>query len=146
MKEDKIQAFFDSNIIIDALTSRENSVFSSRLFMLVAHEQIDGYLASKQLTDIAYVLKKYHFTNQEIKALIKSLCDMFTILPTFGSDIAYVLGSNSFFDLEDELIDEIAHVNCVKYLITNNKKDFEASKNIVFTPKEMVTLFDATMS
>ena len=145
MKEDKIQAFFDSNIIIDALTGRDNSFFSSRLFKLVAYEHIDGFIASKQLTDIAYVLKKYHFNNQEIKALIKSLCDMFTVLPTFGSDITYVLGSNMFFDLEDELIDEIAHVNCVKYLVTNNKKDFEGSRNIIFTPKEMVTLYDATI-
>ena len=61
MKEDKLSIFFDSNVIIDALTGRSRSSASLFLCKQAILGHIKGYVATKQITDIAYVLKKYHF-------------------------------------------------------------------------------------
>ena len=60
--------FFDSNVIIDAFSSREGSTFYSRdLLRRVASGEIKGCLCSKQITDIFYVLRKYIPSAQERK-------------------------------------------------------------------------------
>ena len=43
-------------------------------------------------------------------------------------------------DYEDAIIDETAKVNMISYLVTNNIKDFNNSKSIIMTPKDLYNI------
>ena len=131
-----MKVLFDTNVIIDALTDRnEESKYSRRLLEYVAVKRIDGYICAKQITDIYYVLRKY-FDEDKRRALIKTLCKVFNILPLLSGSISYCLNSN-IKDYEDAIIDETAKINAIDYLVTNNEKDFENAKAAIIRPKEL---------
>ena len=137
-----MKVFFDTNVILDALTERDNSYRpSQRLVRYVVSGSITGYISAKQLTDIYYCLKKYFSDEKQRRKLIRVILDTFEIIPTLKSDIRYCLNSD-IKDLEDALIDEICHVNCIDYLVTNNVKDFQKGKSVLFTPEQLVTILE----
>lgn len=143
MKEDKtLRIFFDSNIIIDALSERKESAFSLELVKMVFAGTIKGYLATKQITDIYYVLKRYQFTEKERVELLKVIAKYFVLIPTLSSDIKYSLNNFKEGDFEDYLLDNICKVNCCDYLVTSNISDFEYSRNNIITPKDLVTILN----
>lgn len=136
--------FFDSNVIIDAFSSREGSTFYSRdLLRRVASGEIKGCLCSKQITDIFYVLRKYIPSAQERKRVISILLDNFEVYPLLKSQLTYCINIQ-FQDYEDSIIYEVAMNNCVKAIITSNKKDFEkAGRALILSPKECYELIEA---
>lgn len=137
-----MHVFFDSNVIIDGLTCRDQSYKPSRyLLVCAASGRIKGFISAKQITDIYYVLKHYFRIESERRRAIKMICDIFEILPTMKSDIQYCLNTKTK-DLEDALIDEVCKVNCVDYLVTNNIKDFENAKSTIITPQQLVSLLE----
>lgn len=143
MKEDKtLKIFFDSNIIIDALSGRKESSFSLELVKMVFAGTIKGYLATKQITDIYYVLRRYQFTEKERVELLKVIVKYFVLIPTLSSDIKYSLNKIKEGDFEDYLLDNICKVSCCDYLVTSNISDFEYSRNNIITPKDLVTILN----
>lgn len=139
-----MKLFFDSNVILDALSQRDTNYRSSRRLIMeyVASGFVKGYISSKQITDIYYTLRHYCSSEEERREMINVIIDTFEILPTTKSDIKYCVNSD-FPDIEDALIDEICSVYCIKYLVTNDKKGFKKAKSTVFTPEEILSLLDA---
>lgn len=129
---------FDTNVIIDALTSRNNiSVYSQRLLKEVASSKIKAYLSCKQMTDISYILRKY-YSQDDIKEILGYLLEMFELLPILPSDIK-IAQSLKISDFEDAVIYETAKTNMISCIITNNVKDFNNAKIGIMTPKELIT-------
>ena len=130
----------DTNVILDALTERDYDYKPSQdIIRCIANGTVKGYITAKQITDIYYSLRKYVRTEEQRKAIIKTILETFEVLPTMKSDIVYCLNSK-IMDLEDALLDEICAVNCLNYLITNNAKDFKEGKSIIMTPSEALSL------
>ena len=130
----------DTNVILDALTERDDDYKPSQnIIRCIAKGTVKGYITAKQITDIYYSLRKYVRTEEQRKAIIKTILETFEVLPTMKSDIDYCLNSK-IMDLEDALLDEICAVNCLNYLITNNAKDFEEGKSIIMTPSKALSL------
>ena len=140
-----IKAFFDSNVFIDAFSSRDRTSSSVTIISKVITGEIKGFIASKQITDIYYVLRKYGLDEQKRKEILKVISNNFKIIPTLGSDIIYCLNHQNLKDFEDDLLDEICKVNCIQYFITSNLKDFENSKNIVIDPQNFLTIFNSSI-
>lgn len=138
-----MKVFFDSNVIIDALSERKESFYSLNLVKKVILGSIKGYLATKQITDIYYVLKRYGFTSEERVKLLKVITTHFQLLPTLSSDIKYSIEKYQEGDFEDFVIDNICKVNCCDYLVTSNTEDFENSRNVVFAPKDLIAILEA---
>lgn len=138
-----MKVFFDSNVIIDALSERKESFYSLNLVKKVILGSIKGYLATKQITDIYYVLKRYGFTSEERVKLLKVITTYFQLLPTLSSDIKYSIEKYQEGDFEDFVIDNICKVNCCDYFVTSNTADFENSRNVVFAPKDLITILEA---
>ena len=137
-----MKVLFDTNVIVDALTERDVSYKPSRnLLRFVATGEVKGYITAKQITDFYYIVRKYFATEAQRRAIIRTIFELFEIIPTTKSDIAYCLNSNTQ-DLEDALLDEVCSVNCIDYLVTNNTKHFEKSKSIIFTPEQILKLID----
>lgn len=140
-----IKAFFDSNVFIDAFSSRDKTSSSVAIISKVITGEIKGFIASKQITDIYYVLKKYGLDEQKRKEILKVITNNFKVIPTLGSDIIYCLNHQNLKDFEDDLLDEICKVNCIQYFITSNLKDFENSKNMVIDPQNFLTIFNSSI-
>ncbi len=128
---------FDTNVIIDALSGRTTGNIHSRdLLRRVTSGEIKGYLVSKQITDIYYVLRRYIPDNHERRRIISVILNMFEILPLIKGELTYSLNL-PFNDYEDAVLYETAKINCVSGIVTNNVKDFTESQLMVMNPKEL---------
>lgn len=133
--------FFDTNVIITALSER-GEIFnpSEELFKKVLGRSQTGIICAKQLTDIYYVLRKY-YPEDKRRRFIQLLIDSFIVLG--DEPLFYKKAVNSNIkDYEDAVIDEVITTIKDAYLITENKEDFENSKNFVLTPKQAIDLIN----
>ncbi len=132
-----MKVFFDSNVIIDVFTNREQGhKYSVDLYREVAAGRIIGCLSSKQITDIFYILRKYVSSDDERKEVIRILLETFTIFPLLPSQLKLSL-TTDMKNYEDSILDQCCSTNCVNFLVTNNINDYVYSKSIAFTPKEL---------
>ena len=128
--------FFDTNVIIDALANRDdNNLYARDLLRRVSIGKIKGFLCSKQISDIYYILRKYIVSENERRRAISTLLNAFEILPLLKSELTYSL-TLPFDDYEDAVLYEVAKINCVDAIITSNVKDFQKSVCDVWTPKQ----------
>ena len=132
-----MKVLFDTNVIIDLLVNRTEHYSDCRyLLNKVINEEIDGYISSKQVTDVYYILRKYIHDNRSRMETIRLICETFKILPLLPSDIKYCLNTD-FDDFEDAVIEEAAKVNMISHIVTNNIKDFEKSDLVITSPAEL---------
>ena len=138
-----IKVFFDTNVIIDAFSSRDNDYRDSqRLVVKVINKEIDGYISSKQITDIYYVLRKY-VPNEEIKRqIIKDIVESFNVLPLLPSDVSISLKSD-IPDFEDAVLEETVSVNRIPFIVTHIAKHFEKAQAMVFPPSDLIKYIDS---
>ena len=135
--ENKIKVFFDTNVIIDAFTLRDNNYRDSfHLMNLSASGKIKGYICSKQITDIYYILRKYIDNNDLRMLILKDITEAFTVLPLLPSDIDLSLKSE-LKDYEDAVLNEVAKVNCVNFFVTHNIKHYEKGSVFTMTPTDL---------
>ncbi len=141
-----MKVLFDTNIIIDALLTDRTKGFnySQKLLLMAADKVIDGYISSKQITDIYYILRKY-LDEEKRRKTIRTLSEVFTILPLIPSYITYCVNS-SIIDYEDAILDETAKVNVIPFIVTNNSKDFINSKVGIISPEKLLTLVQTTIN
>ena len=135
--ENKIKVFFDTNVIIDAFTFRDNNYRDSfHLMTLSLSGKIHGYICSKQITDIYYILRKYIDNNKIRKSIMQDISEAFDVLPLLPSDIKISFKSE-LDDYEDAVLEEVAKVNCVNFFVTHNIKHFENASIIAITPTDL---------
>ena len=134
--------FLDTNVILDAFTMRDNSYQPSKeLLRYVVGGKIHGYICSKQITDIFYVYRKYCSNKKVAKEKIKDIASLFEILPLLKGDILACLHKDNI-DFEDAILCEVAKVNRIKILVTNNPKHFKEWPLMILTPKECLDLLE----
>ena len=134
-----MNVLFDSNVIIDAITQRDKAnAGAQELYLKAVAKEINGFLVSKQITDIAYVLRKY-VEKEKIRSFCQFLCKAFIILPFTKEDIqeATLLDGNDF---EDDVLIYVAESNSMDYIATNNVSDFSESSVKALKPEEILKL------
>lgn len=137
-----MKAFFDTNILIDVFSHRdEESRFSQYCYELVAAQKIVGYINAKQLTDFYYILYKNTHDKKYCDESIKILCEIFEVVQFDKFNIINSI-KRDFTDFEDGTVDDSAKLYCCDALITRNTKHFKNAKCIVYTPKQFITLFE----
>lgn len=135
-----MKILFDTNVILDALTKRYNSYhYSQELISFVVKNKIKGYLLTSQITDIYYCLRKYIPKEETKRDFVKLVCETFILVPVTNNNFLSCFKSE-MIDFEDALIDDVARINCLDYIVTNNISDFEKSKVPAITPKAMLDL------
>ena len=137
-----MKVLFDTNVIVDAVSSRDYDFKDSRdLLLKVVNNEIEGYVSAKQLTDIYYILRKYTNDESYKKKIIDMICETFNVLPVLPSDIKASMNTD-IEDFEDAIIEETAKVNMVQYIVTHDVKHFEKSNLVIATPHELLTLIE----
>lgn len=127
---------FDSNVIIDAISSRpQGNEASKELFLLAGSFDIDACLISKQITDIHYCLRKYISDETKRRAFASFLLETFKILPLEKEDLQKALSLDAK-DYEDAVLIASANRHGIDAIVTNNQKDFASSPIMILTPRE----------
>ena len=120
--------FFDTNIILDYLIPT-NSFHeeASEIVKAVFEGKINGFISAHSMTDIFYISRKY-FSLENRRQFLLLIVTTFQIVAESKDDFLAVLSAETFFDLEDGLQMKCAENAALDYIVTENLKDFTASK------------------
>lgn len=130
----------DTNVIIDALTSREPfREDAEQIFMLAANRIEDMYITASSATDIYYLVRKYLHSTEQAKNVMSKLYELFYILDVTANDCKEAL-LTEMNDYEDAVISCCAFHNHIDYIVTRNIKDYEKSKVQVILPEQLLKM------
>ena len=116
--------FFDSNVIIDALSDRDGATNAERSLLLSATAGLlTGIIAAKQVTDIYYSLRRYVQDEDRRRGFIDILMHRFRIEFTDRSYLVEALRLGTE-DYEDAVLAASAKGAGADFIVTNNSKDF----------------------
>lgn len=122
---------FDTNVIMDALQSREPwCKASEKLILAVANNKIEGFLTAKELCDIWYLTSKIQGgenSQRKAQVYISRLCKLFAVLDTTSTDIEGALAAD-IADFEDAVMIETAKREGMDAIVTRDNK-FKDSKD-----------------
>ena len=120
----------DTNVIIDALTSREPwNKSAEEIFLMAANHTIEMYITASSATDIYYLIRK-HLHNIEA-----------AILEVTADDCMDALAS-AISDYEDAVVEKVASRKDMDYIVTRNIKDYQAGGTKIILPDDFVKLVE----
>ena len=130
----------DTNVIIDALTSREPfKEDAEQIFMLAANRIEDMYITASSATDIYYLVRKYLHNTEQAKNVMMKLYELFYVLDVTANDCKDAL-LTEMNDYEDAVISCCALRNHIDYIVTRNIKDYEKSKVKAILPNQLIKM------
>ena len=129
-----MKVFFDSNVIIDALSKREGYVEAERRLLYAAVSgEFEGVISAKQITDIYYILRKYINDDRVRRDLLSILLNGLLVVCTDKGLLVNSLESN-ITDYEDAVIVDSAAFADASYIVTKDIKGFSKSPIPPITP------------
>ena len=138
-----MRAFIDTCVVIDAMQSREPfSKDAQSIFLAAANNLFLGYISSKAVTDIYYLIHRYTHDDKASRDLLNKLFSLFNILDTAGIDCRKAVLS-PISDFEDAVMVETALRNEMDCIVTRNTRDFVNSTVQVYEPKEFLKLLES---
>lgn len=135
-----MKALIDTCIVIDFLEKREpfaNEAYE--LFMELAKGSFAGYITSKSVSDVYYLIHRYTHNHEETIKRLMQLLSLLEVVDLSKEDV-YNAFSNGMKDYEDALVAESAKRHNLDYIVTRNKKDFSNSKVPSSNIKEFLSL------
>ena len=125
-----MKILLDNNVILDALLDRPPfNKHAKCLLELLASYTYEGWVASKSVTDLYYILRRScnpdtNMTKAECaKSALGSFLCLVSIAPTTEEDIHNAF-SLPIRDFEDAVITSVAEAIAAQYIVTNNTKHF----------------------
>lgn len=135
-----MNVLIDTNIIIDALTSREPfRQEAEHIFYVAANDLAELYISASMATDIYYIIHKYLHNSEKSKKIMATLYELFGILSVTNEDCINALASE-VKDYEDAVVASCAIRSEMEYIVTRNVKDYTNAKIQIITPGEFLEL------
>lgn len=132
----------DTNVIIDALTSREPWKESAeKIFLMAAEDRIEMYITASSATDIYYLVRKYLHNAETAKQVMEKLYSLVRILEVTANDCIDALVS-PISDYEDAVVEKVASGKGIDYIVTRNIKDYQAGRTKVILSDDFVELME----
>lgn len=132
----------DTNVIIDALTSREPwNESAEKIFLMSANHIMDMYITASAATDIYYLVRKYLHNTEQSKQIMGKLYSLANILDVTEKDCVDALAS-PLSDYEDAVVERVAERACMDYIVTRNIKDYEHANVKIILPDNFITLME----
>ena len=137
-----MKALFDTNIIVDVLQRREPWFADcSRLFLLAAANEFEGFITSKEAADIWYFSRRQFRgqddTDMKARNVLVKLFALFGIIDTLAADCQNALASADG-DYEDAIMAASASRSGMDCIITRNAGHYKSSAVPVYTPQEFL--------
>ncbi len=135
-----MRVLIDTNVIIDALTSREPwNKSAEKIFIMAANRIIDMYITASSATDIYYLVRKYLHSTEQAKQIMMKLYSLVNILPVTEADCIDALAS-AIADYENAVAESAATKSNLDYIVTRNVKDFQNGKTEAILPDDFISL------
>jgi predicted nucleic acid-binding protein len=116
-----MKALIDTNIILDALLSREPfNKAAEQVILAAAREEYEGFITANSVTDIVYILRK-HLEREKLKDAMLKLMDIMEVLDTTKTDCRLAF-DGSLSDYEDALLVETAKRAHLDYIVSRDKQ------------------------
>lgn len=131
---------FDTNAILDYILVREPQYKNVlNLIDLSQQRRIKTYVAFHSLSIIWYLMRK-NFSPIERRKFLLKVASVFIVVSATQDAVVEAILNENFPDFEDCLQEKCALNVNADYIVTNNIKDFAASKVPAVTPAEMVEI------
>ena len=132
----------DTNVIIDALTSREPwNKSAEKIFLMAANQTIEMYITASSATDIYYLIRKHLHNTETAKRIMEKLFSLTGILDVTANDCIDALAS-AINDYEDAVVEKVACRKDMDYIVTRNIKDYQAGGIKIILPDDFVKLVE----
>ena len=139
-----MKILIDTNIVIDALTSREPwNKSAEKLFIMAANSIMDMYITASSATDIYYLIRKHLHDTEAARLIMGKLYSLVGILEVTEADCIEALVS-PIIDYEDAVLEQVARRSKIDYIVTRNQKDYKSGITKVFSPKEFIKYMEQT--
>ena len=137
-----MKALVDTNVIVDALTSREPWKESAeKIFLMAANQVMDAYITASSATDIYYLVRKYLHSTEQAKQVVGKLYSLMGILAVTKDECLDALAS-AVSDYEDAVVERTAAKADMDYIITRNVKDYQNGMVKAILPDEFIILME----
>lgn len=137
-----MRVLIDTNVIIDALTSREPwSESAETIFIMAANHIIDMYITSSSATDIYYLVRKYLHSTEQAKQIMEKLYSLVGILSVSNAECVDALAS-AISDYENAIVERVSVKANIDYIITRNVKDYQPGMVKAILPDDFITLIN----
>lgn len=134
----------DTNVIIDALTSRKPwSESAEQIFIMSANHMMDMYITASSATDIYYLVRKYLHSADQAKQVMEKLYSLIGILTVSGAECIDALAS-AVSDYEDAVVERVSVKADMDFIITRNVKDYQQGMVKAISPDDFIVLMRDT--
>lgn len=139
-----MKILIDTNVIIDALTSREPwNESAEKIFIMAANNIVDMYITASSATDIYYLVRKHLHNAETARQVMSKLYSLVGILEVKQEDCIDALAS-PITDYEDAVVEQVARRTGVECIVTRNQKDYELGLTKVFLPDDFIQFMEQT--
>ena len=137
-----MKALIDTNVVVDALTSREPWKESAeKIFLMAANCVMDMYITASSATDIYYLVRKYLHSTEQAKQIMGKLYSFMGILAVTSDECVDALAS-AVNDYENAVIERTAVKAGIDYIITRNVKDYQEGRVKAILPDDFIALVE----
>ena len=137
-----MKVLIDTNVIVDALTSRNPWKESAeQLFLMAANRIMDAYITASSATGIYYLVRKYLHHAEQAKQVMGKLYSLMGILTVSRDECMDALAS-AVSDYEDAVIERTAAKAKIDYIITRNVKDYQNGLVKTILPNDFIVLME----
>ena len=141
-----MKILIDTNVIIDALTSRVPwNKSAEKIFLMAANHTIDMYITASSATDIYYLIRKHLHSTESAKQIMGKLYSLVEILDVTGDDCLEALAS-PISDYEDAVVEKVVSRKKMEYIVTRNIKDYQAGNTKIILPDDFVKIIESDAS
>lgn len=138
--QNRMKVLIDTNVIIDALTSREPwNESAETIFIMAANHMMDMYITASSATDIYYLVRKYLHCAAQAKQVMEKLYSLVGILTVSGAECIDALAS-SVSDYEDAIVERVSVKADIDYILTRNVKDYQKGMVKAISPDNFIVL------
>ena len=137
-----MKILLDTNVIIDALTSREPwNKSAEKIFLMGANHIVDMYITASSATDIYYLLRKFVKDTAQSKQIMSKLYSLIGILDVTAANCVEALAS-PISDYEDAVVEKVAASKEMDYIVTRNIKDYQEGTVKVILPDDLISMLE----
>jgi predicted nucleic acid-binding protein len=137
-----VKALIDTNVIVDALTSRKPWKESAeKIFLMAANQVMAAYITASSATDIYYLVRKYLHSTEQAKQVMGKLYSFMGILMVTGDECVDALAS-AVSDYEDAVIERTAAKAEMDCIITRNVKDYQDGIVKALLPDDFIAFME----
>lgn len=136
-----MKILIDTCVLLDFLFQRGEGGLQARdVFVWASQHGHSLYLASKQMSDLYYIVHQHSHDKAATAEAMKSLLSFIEVLDTTGPDTVIALADQGP-DYEDNILIEVAERQGMNALLSQDSKGFLASPIPAYTPTAFLKKF-----